>query len=187
MPIPIRRSGVPLAALLCAALLLTTSCPSPREETAPAPAAAQAPPVGCQADGGALQLGCPAFPNTTPTAQPQWDTFAWNSFVAANWPAVVPAQNNEQRGFPDLAASFATVSSDALLVWETFKEKREVFVQGSTANPGPWNQAPAYGPVDPSIPLCSDSQGRTGMPRRFFGQGEKITFDSLDETIEVAS
>ena len=37
MPIPIRRSSVPLAALLCTAMLLATGCPSPREETAPAP------------------------------------------------------------------------------------------------------------------------------------------------------
>ncbi|HVF59045.1 MAG TPA: hypothetical protein VNJ70_04445 [Thermoanaerobaculia bacterium] len=188
MPTPIRRFSGPLAASFGATMLLTTGCPSPREETAPAPAAAQAPPVGCQADGGALQLGCPAFPNTTPTAQPQWDYFAWNSFIAANWPAVVPAQNNEQRGFPDLGKSFATAAGDSLLVWETFKEKREVFVQGSSSNPGPWNQAPVYGPVTPTVvPLCTASQDRADKPRRFFGQGGKIIFDSLDETIEVAS
>jgi hypothetical protein len=183
---PIRRFSVPLAASLGAALLLTTACPAPREEAAPAPAA-QAPPVGCQADGGKLQLGCPSFPNTSPKVQPEWDYFAWNSFVAANWPAVVPQDNHEQRGFPDLEKNFATAGHDTLLVWETFKEKREVFVQGSSANPGPWNQKPTYGPVDPSIPLCKDNQGGDASPRRYFGQGQKIVFDSLDETVEVAS
>ena len=84
--------------------------------------------MSCQPNGGALQLGCPSFPNTSPTAQPQWDVFAWNSFIAANWPALDPAANNEQRGFPNLNQRLANASNTSLLVWETFKEnEREVF------------------------------------------------------------
>jgi hypothetical protein len=186
MPVLNLPSRLSVTVLLLAASLAAGGCPRQGEEEAAARRAAP-PPVGCPADGGTLQLGCPAFPNTTPQAQPQWDYFAWNSFVAANWPAVVPAQNNEQRGFPNLAQSFATAGNDTLLVWETFKEKREVFIQGSSSDPGPWNQAPVYGPVAPAILPCSDSQGRAEMPRRFFGQGGKLSFDTLDETIEVAS
>lgn len=154
--------------------------PSP----SPAPAAAS-----CQPDGGTLQLGCPAFPNTSPTAQPQWDYFAWNSFIAANWPALDPAANNQQRGFPDLRQSFVNASNTSLLVWETFKEKREVFLYPppTVTDPGPWNQAPKYGPVLNPPPLCSDSPGRAATPGRLFGQGGKLVYDSLDETIEVGS
>ena len=54
--------------------------PSP---SATPPAAA----ASCQPNGGQLQLGCPSFPNTSPGVQPEWDYFAWNSFIAANWPA----------------------------------------------------------------------------------------------------
>ena len=158
--------------------------PDDKAEGSPSPATA----VACQPDGGTLQLGCPSFPNTTAAAQPQWDYFAWNSFIAANWPALDPAANNEQRGFPDLNQSFANAASNSLLVWETFKEKREVFFYPSTTNqdPGPWNQAPNYGPLDPP-PLCSDSQGKPASPRRLLGQGGKQVFDSLDETVEVLS
>ncbi|HWM93426.1 MAG TPA: hypothetical protein VN493_21880 [Thermoanaerobaculia bacterium] len=154
-------------------------------EVSPPPA----PAASCQQNGGTLQLGCPSFPNTTASAQPQWDYFAWNSFIAANWPALDPAANNEQRGFPDLNQSFTTAASTSLLVWETFKEKREVFFYPPTTNqdPGPWNQAPNYGPLDDPPPLCSDSQGRPAAPRRLFGQGGKLVFDSLDETVEVLS
>ncbi len=175
------RRRRPLAAVSAAFLLAAAlgGC-RPREEAAPEAArpAAAVPAVACQDDGGALQLGCPAFPNTTPEAQPQWDTFAWNSFIAANWPAVDPAANNEQRGFPDLSQSFATAGNDALLVWETFKEKREVFLQGSTASPGPWNQAPMYGPVGEDIPPCSGSPAPpapvAGGPYRTGAQGQPL-------------
>ena len=85
----------------------------------------------CGSDGGALDINCPAFPNTTPTVQPQWDYFAWNSFIAANWPAVVPAQNNEQRGFPDLGQSFTGASPDSLLSpWR--------YAQGNRKGPVPF-------------------------------------------------
>src|SRR5258708_3349174 len=78
----------------------------------------------CASDGGALNINCPAFPNTTPTAQPQWDYFAWNSFIAANWPAVDPASNNEQRGFPNLAQRSTSAKQKPLLMSETFNENR---------------------------------------------------------------
>ena len=153
-------------------------------EVSPPPA----PAASCQQNGGTLQLGCPSFPNTTASAQPQWDYFAWNSFAAANWPALDPAKNNQQRGFPDLNQRFTGAASDSLLVWETFKEKREVFFYPpiTKKDPGAWNKAPDYGPI-PSTPLCSDSQGKAAVPTRLFGQGGKLVYDSLDETLEVLS
>ncbi|HEX3128949.1 MAG TPA: hypothetical protein VH394_16570 [Thermoanaerobaculia bacterium] len=188
--------------------------------------ASNAPLYGCTADGGQLQIQfppggppivCPSFPNTTPTGQPSWDYFAWNSFIAANWPALDPSTNNNQRGFPDLTKNFVTASSSDLLVWETFKEKRELFQPYFDRNteeyyandaftpnppgptpPGPWNQALNYGPLDPitqkpyDFPLCTGS-ARPGHAMRQFAQLGKLGIDSgsgpdsLDETIEVAS
>ena len=181
------RLSFTLAFLLVVSLIL--ACPRPAPHTGGGDSRPAAAAAGCQPDGGTLQLGCPAFPNTSPTAQPQWDYFAWNSFVAANWPALDPAANNEQRGFPNLKQSFANAASTSLLVWETFKEKREVFLYPPliTRDPGAWNQAPNYGPLLNPPPLCSDSQGRSTAPRRLFGQGGKLVYDSLDETTEVLS
>jgi hypothetical protein len=179
-----------LSTTLVLLLVASVACPRPAPQTGgkgrPGPAAAAA---NCQANGGTLQLGCAAFPNTSPTAQPQWDYFAWNSFIAANWPALDPTANNQQRGFPNLYQTFLNASSGSLLTWETFKEKREVFFYPPTTNvdPGPWNQAPNYGPLVNPPPLCSDSLGRPPVPQRLFGQGGKLVFDSLDETVEVLS
>jgi len=195
-----------LALILVASL--ASSRPASRAEGGPAGDGGRFVTVPCQPDGGTLQLDCPAFPNTSPTKQPQWDTFAWNSFIAANWPALDPEKNNEQRGFPDLQQSFVNAESDSLLVWETFKEKREVFFYPPDPNhpppdPGPWNQAPHYGPLVNPPPLCKDlnvkgseaqrffglgSAGKDAPnPRRFFGQGSKGVFNTEDETVEVLS
>lgn len=179
------RVVLPLIVLLAGSL----GCrPDEPDGPPPSPTPAEAS-FFCDPDGGKFQPGCPAFPNTNPTFQPHWDYFAWNSFVAANWPALDPTANNNQRGFPDLRnQTFTGAAPDSLLVWETFKEKREVFFYPTTTvkDPGPWNQAPNYGPI-PETPLCSDSQGKPPVPARFFGQGGKLVFDSLDETVEVLS
>jgi hypothetical protein len=196
--------------LLVSGLMLSSS--SGKAQTPPPGASAATtsirppalPPPSC-GTGGTLDINCPAFPNTTlltqPPQQPQWDYFAWNSFIAANWPAVDPARNNEQRGFPDLTQSFAGAKPNSILTWETFKEKREVFLYPPAIPPKPpqvpqpWNAAPSYGPLASPIPVCSDSAApsasaivaaSTSAPRRFFGQSSEI-LDSLDETFEVKS
>jgi hypothetical protein len=132
---------------------------------------------------GVLCLDTPAPPDTVPVAQPDWDVFAWNTFIALNWPAleVVP---NSYRGVPDLSKLFATAASSDLAVWETFKEKREIFNQ--VDNPGGlvWNSPVNYGPlragaVGPAVTI----QGRV------IHQNSGVTMppDGLDETVEVQS
>jgi hypothetical protein len=223
-----RFSGDSRVFLLLVACLAAGACtrsPSQESQKAPSPSPGAAPTYGCTADGGTLQIQfpaggpptlCPSFPNTTPTAEPQWDYFAWNSFIAANWPALDPGSNNNQRGFPDLTKSFATAQPSDLLVWETFKEKRELFqpffnpatntyTEQSTVNPGPWNQALNYGPLDATtnqpyaFPACATGQQRLSAAQlrssRRLPQLGKLAVDgngsngpdSLDETIEVAS
>ena len=104
-------------------------------------------PADSQPQPGAPQIDCPAPPNpfdVTPffsadasveakaLAGPSWDSWAWATFAALNWPAVHGADratypSGFERGVPDLGASFAAAANDQVLVWETFKEKRELF------------------------------------------------------------
>lgn len=196
-----------IAVLLLAASLAAIGCRGRGPE---------GPTYGCTAEGGQLQIQfpsggapivCPSFPNTTPTGQPSWDYFAWNSFIAANWPALDPSANSNQRGFPDLKKNFATAKHDDLLVWETFKEKRELFQpffnpalkppngpyydNGNNTTPavppGPWNQAVNYGPLDPrtnkpyDFPVCASSKERYGPATRRLPQLGKLGIDGNSE------
>lgn len=108
-----------------------------------------------------------------------WDEFAWQSFIAMNWPAIVPGEGNGYlRGFPDKAKDFVCAGDyDTPLVWETFKEKREVFNYHATtpedAKPKPWSSDYDYG-----------THGADGKSK-LLTQG--INFVTLDETVEVAS
>jgi hypothetical protein len=128
---------------------------------------------------GVVYLDCPAPPDTIPVAQPDWDYFAWNSFIALNWPAleVVP---NRARGVPDLKREFATAANSDLAVWETFKEKREVFNQPQTAGQLIW-----YSPIDYGTPR----KGGVSVTGRVFHQnsGASTPPNGLDETVEVQS
>ncbi len=141
----------------------------------------------CTGDGGSLDLGCLALPSTDLFAQPEFDVFAWNSFVALNWPAVIPDKNNYQRGIPNKGQTFLDAASTDLLVWETYAEKRELFFHGLTPapDPGPWNKCVQYG-MPPGGP-----EHRTACAGRISGrtllQPVKTPFDALDETVEVAS
>ncbi|MDA8020529.1 MAG: hypothetical protein MPN21_24080 [Thermoanaerobaculia bacterium] len=135
-----------------------------------------------------LNLDCPAPPDTDVLEQPQFDYLAWNTFIALNWPAVVPSsENGFLRGFPDLGTSFVDAEHGSLTVWETFKEKREVFNHAFTpGGPGPWNQDYNYGPLRPAHGLLSP-EPPTITSQRSLLQINKQSADSLDETAQVAS
>ena len=157
-----------LAVLAPAVLLL--ACPPPSTDDDVVDDVVPEVQVSCSDDGVPLDLSCPQLPNTTAVGQwvdatgatldPQpsngqgdagayldFDLWAWNSFVAMSWPALDPADNNDRRGFPDTTATFAGAAGDATTVWETYKEKREVFLydylndQPSSETPQPWNSA----------------------------------------------
>lgn len=133
--------------------------------------------------GGTLDLNNPAPPNTDVSAQPDFDFFAWNTFIALNWPAVIPSSsNNYQRGFPNVNKAFANASASDLTVWETYKEKREVFNQDGN-DPGAWNSEVDYGKIRTSDTTTIVDPTTT----RTFHQGTKMLFDSFDETVQVAS
>ncbi len=144
----------------------------------------------------AIDLGSIAPPNTNNlSAQPDFDIFAWNSFIALSWPAVEPtAANGYLRGIPNVQKTFKDAQPGDLLVWETFKEKREVFnqvkVTGTDTVPYlyPWNSEPDYGPL---IPAEVDSDPLAPIekhPKVLFQRRKQMTpYNTFDETAEVGS
>ena len=126
-----------------------------------------------------VYLQTPAAPDTIPALQPDWDFFAWNTFVALNWPALETVPNRA-RGVPDLSKEFATAANSDLAVWETFKEKREIFNHPKNAGNLVWYSPIDYGPT---------RKGEVSVAARVFHQnsGTSTPPNALDETVEVQS
>ncbi|MDR0240751.1 MAG: hypothetical protein LBJ65_04020 [Burkholderia sp.] len=54
-------------------------------------------------------------------------TFAWNQFIALNWPALAKDTNNQKRDYPDTSLPFGDPQYKDPLVWHTFRGKVEIF------------------------------------------------------------
>jgi len=145
----------------------------------------------CEKDGATLQLDCPAVPNTNvpfidldTISGHYFSNFAWNTFAALNWPALIN-EDTLQRGIPWLEKSFINAKHDDVLVWETFKEKREVFnTPQPTRNIPGWNETPNnnYGILRPG-------EDESFVPGTMAGGATppSLIFNALDETIQVKS
>ncbi len=216
---------------LCSVLLIAVGGASAKP---PGPAPHACLPSDRLPDPAAPQIDCPAPPNTFDVSSffaadasapakaqvgPTFDSWAWATFAALNWPAEEKKAKSDrttyptgfERGVPDLETSFAAAADDDVLVWETFKEKRELFQPVTTAPPyqvnrtSPWQGvtfAPAQQPASKGnpggIPECSGSSRskaasmleRRGHHRIFF-QGRKHPtaggVQAPDEIVEVAS
>ncbi len=169
----------------------------------------------CEGAGSNVDLNCAAPPDTFASPVPEaegevdaglarsWDLWAWNSFVAYNWPALSSDDVGRYpsgfvRGVPDTTQSFARADPSDVLVWETFKEKREVFNVRSTA--GAWQDLTyesQYAPdfLEGQVPPCPQIETARlervkRRPRVVAQLGKQVppsSFDELDETAEVAS
>ena len=189
----------------------TEDAPTPTTSKTPEPASSPPapsttpPPLSC-GDGTTIDLNCPALPDTNATGTItanllDYDLWAWNSFIALNWPAADPAmappQNASaapQRGLPDTTDRFAAAAYNATTVWETYKEKREIFLFNQVTNmtssetPLGWNEEPQYGPSDAQVECCSLGACQGGdVFERHLANASGVHSDTLDETIEVAS
>ncbi|MDG1825553.1 MAG: hypothetical protein P8H62_04710 [Henriciella sp.] len=116
--------------------------------------------------------------------------FAWNTFIAMNWPADDPFFPPYERGAASKDASFG--KAGAPVVWDTWREKRELFAIRQTA-PGVYNmiEPPAFndgsppqttGP-NPQIAACP----QVTHPAKGFVttlQNNKVE-NYLDETDEI--
>jgi hypothetical protein len=82
----------------------------------------------------------PSIPVDLPANPTQADavTFAWQSFVALNWPA-----DTTMRGAPDTTKR---IGQPGVVVWNTWKAPEEIFLPGARP-PLPWNQ---HGVIPPS-------------------------------------
>ena len=130
---------------------------------------------------GTLYLDTAALPDTVPSAQPDWSYFAWNTFIAMNWPAL-EATPDQYRGIPDTSKSFTGAANDDLTVWESLKEKREVFNHPNTAGTLTW-----YAPVDYGQLRIGDHTATTSQRTFHDGSGTGSSPDAFDETVEVQS
>src|SRR5882762_328486 len=135
------RRGMAVAAVAIAVLLASyfgcqraeTPKPAPESRLATAPAPAVAIPITISstvpdelnpAGGGA------------PTASiQQAAAFAWQEFIALNWPAVNQTGGVNQRDTPDNNCKFGDPNCKGPLVWETFRGKVEIF-PGQGTPPG---------------------------------------------------
>ena len=132
-----------------------------------------------------------------------WDAWAWSSFAALNWPALASSDAGNYpsgfvRGVPDTSKAFRTAASTDVSVWETFKEKRELF--NPAALPGAWQQLtfdPKYAPEfsGGQIQMCASADAvkleRVKKHPRVFARLSKSpttgSNNTGDETAEVAS
>ncbi len=153
---------------------------------------------------GTPDIACSAPPDTFDTTSLQgtakgsaWDAWAWSSFAALNWPALASTDASAYpsgfvRGVPDLSQSFATADGTDATVWETFKEKRELFNDNATTDA--WQDvtfdsqyAPSFlgGNVQPCEGIDEVLHSRVQAQPRIISQIAKT--NSGDETAEVAS
>ena len=202
--------------LLTAGALLLWGCNN--DSSAPTPELGEGAAAPCTASVGQPDLACAAPPSTFATADlsmncvstsalclgKAWDAWAWSSFAALNWPALASSDAGNYpsgfvRGVPDTSKAFGTAASTDVSVWETFKEKRELF--NSTALPGAWQQLtfdPKYAPEfsGGQIQMCASADAvkleRVKKHPRVFARVSKApttgtTTNTGDETAEVAS
>jgi len=99
-------------------------------------------------------------PNGKNSTQSDWNNFGWQSFVAANWPAVAaPAPGIS--GQPDASLPVGALAKNGALVpttWLTWRTASSTFL-AKAVNPGPWNnnpqgQPPGCAPLQPSTPVA---------------------------------
>ena len=82
------------------------------------------------------------FTDGTPASQAnlsQAAAFAWNEFIALNWPA-----KSGQRDTPDPSLKFGSQGGDVPLVWHTYRHKSEIY-PGTGKPPGYDASAPDFG------------------------------------------
>lgn len=85
----------------------------------------------------------PGTPNLSQAA-----AFAWQEFIALNWPAVPQAGKPGQRDQADPRQLFGSPTYSGPLTWQTFRGKVEIFnasTPGGNAPPGYKPSAPSYG------------------------------------------
>jgi hypothetical protein len=134
-----------------------------------------------------------AGPPTTggaPAATPaQAAAFAWQEFIALNWPAGPQTGQPGQRDTPSTSAKFGDPTYSGPLVWETLRAKAEIFPGDGNPPPGytgstaatswGYDATPAYHYIAP-IPACDGTAAIvTPTPWVNLDETDQITLDSM--------
>lgn len=132
---PLRESRPPAASVRCALLVLAGCAPLGLGCGRTAPAAADPPPLKSEPPADASFT--PGDPEQGKAGEdlPEMSRFAWESFVALNWPAKAG-----ERGVPDPDNPFRDTSKP--VVWGTWKSLDELFPRTKDrpdAEPTPWD------------------------------------------------
>ena len=127
---PVTRATWPIAVVLLAACGPRAPSATDSQQSPPAPGAAVAQSAQIAGASGSLSPQ-PPFDIPPNAAQAQVATYAWQQFVALNWPAA-----SGQRGMPDTTK---TIGQPGTVVWHTWKTPDEIFYPAGETPP-PWNQ-----------------------------------------------
>jgi hypothetical protein len=173
--------------VLLAALLLSTCTPTPEQPAMPQHVAAAATPTIVVSRAVPSELNPPyragplvtgGAPNAT---SDQAAAFAWNEFIALNWPAGPQRGQQGQRDAPSYTCRFGDPACTGPTVWQTFRGKVETF-PGSGNPPGYVNDAsrsygydavPQYNYIA-SVAPCDQRQ-----------LSDPVPWINLDETDEI--
>lgn len=122
-------------------------------------------------------------PNATPE---QAAAFAWQEFIALNWPAGPQSGQPGQRDTASTTCAFGDPKCTGPTTWETFRGKVETF-PGQGNPPGYVNSAgqsygydalPQYNYVIP-VAACDSSQSNDTTPWVNLDETDQITLDSM--------
>jgi hypothetical protein len=134
----------------------------------------------------------PGPPSTggAPAASPeQASAFAWQEFIALNWPAGPQAGQLNQREAPSSTCKFGDPSPDCkLLVWHTSRAKAEIFpgdsnpphgyVGSSAATSWGYDSLPTYNYQLPVL-ACDAKQANNPTPWINLDETDQITLDNM--------
>lgn len=115
---------------------------------------------------------------------PQAAAFAWQEFIALNWPAVNQSGTIGQRDTPNTSCQFGDPGCNGPLVWETFRSKVEIFPgkgqpPGYINNPATsygYDALPAYN-YDAAVPACGASTAQAAWVN--LDETDQITLDDM--------
>lgn len=134
--------------------------------------------------------GSPSMGGAPAATPAQSAAFAWQEFMALNWPAGPQQGQPNQRDTPSSTCRFGDPSKNcALLVWETFRGKVEIFPGNGSPPPGysgstaatswGYDVLPAYIYGAGAISSCDTKQANDPTPWINLDETDQITLDSM--------
>ncbi len=103
-----------------------------------------------------------------PAGRQQYLQFAWDEFIALNWPAAGLS------GLPDTAKR---LGQEGRVVWETWKEPFDTFLDDAQPPP-PW------GEPDQIPKACGDLVGQVAEGRRVIRMASKVSGHALEDLLD---